>query len=442
MSDKDKSAILTHVLDILSKAATRRSGVDISVLLRQSLGKALANDVRKGTGETDPSAYDHIADWLAASVANDLPWLRNVDERGVPRKFQKIGGVESLVEEANRGLERMRHGAPRAYVDFGDVEVVADLADGFKVVRLKSAGALDEESDEMQHCVGQGGYDIGIASGSVEILSLRDANGRPHVTMEVQDGCVTQIKGKQNAFPISRYFAVLVPWIEGMGLAIAENELAGGYFAHGGRIRHVSDIAAGERFEGNLILRVDATEGNGLALPDGLAVEKGFVVDVVGGGDAPVTFGRGTHVGGVLLTRHAILRGVENVASEGLHVMSGAVAQVPHGTVFHGQVVISGAAVGDLLSKATFENGLEVAHMAEFAVPRAAAVRGSLKIQNVARISVEDGAVVVGDLSCLRGNEDFAVDIGDDVSIGGNLSVENASVHTGARLTVDGAYRL
>ncbi len=53
----------------------------------------------------------------------------------------------------------------------------------------------------MGHCVDSGGYDdlAGVAPDG--IYSLRDAQGRPHVTVEVRDGGVQQAQGQGNTTP-------------------------------------------------------------------------------------------------------------------------------------------------------------------------------------------------------------------------------------------------
>ena len=67
--------------------------------------------------------------------------------------------------------------------------------DGFFWVELR----CDEqgmEGVEMQHC--------GVAGGSM--FSLRDGSGNPHVTIDVDEGKATQVRGKQNALPDRKYW--------------------------------------------------------------------------------------------------------------------------------------------------------------------------------------------------------------------------------------------
>lgn len=96
--------------------------------------------------------------------------------------------------------------------------------DGMMWVKVESESALKNEGDAMGHCVG--GYCEMVHNGESEIYSLRDAMGRPHVTIEVtpERGTppdpnagefdqvqyyarpdINQIKGKQNLAPVAAY---------------------------------------------------------------------------------------------------------------------------------------------------------------------------------------------------------------------------------------------
>lgn len=87
-----------------------------------------------------------------------------------------------------------------------DHTLVADLGNGYKVVRVISTKGLDYESHHMQHCVGKGGYDHRL-NGHDCILSVRDSQNIPHATIECRltdnpnpfnYAPVEQIKGLKN----------------------------------------------------------------------------------------------------------------------------------------------------------------------------------------------------------------------------------------------------
>lgn len=81
---------------------------------------------------------------------------------------------------------------------------------------------LTQEGDAMGHCVG--GYCDDVASGQSEIYSLRDAKGKPHVTIETSpkdfaSGApldaprIVQIKGPNNRSPDPKYFPLIQDFI-------------------------------------------------------------------------------------------------------------------------------------------------------------------------------------------------------------------------------------
>jgi hypothetical protein len=92
-------------------------------------------------------------------------------------------------------------------------KTIMKLKDGFYIVQLLTPEALDYESCNMGHCVGQGSYDTAIASGDTIIYSLRDKNNKPHATLEVKDNIVKQIKGHNNEPIIEKYRPYIIEFI-------------------------------------------------------------------------------------------------------------------------------------------------------------------------------------------------------------------------------------
>lgn len=91
--------------------------------------------------------------------------------------------------------------------------------------------ALTEEGELMGHCVG--GYTDEVADGSSSIFTLRDAKGKPHVTIESMpytytnsngeserdpDGpyAITQIKGKENRGVVPRYRQQVIDFLNSL----------------------------------------------------------------------------------------------------------------------------------------------------------------------------------------------------------------------------------
>jgi hypothetical protein len=153
---------------------------------------------------------DHIVDWLKAALINNAPWLRNLDAEGRPKKLMKFGTLDAIRREADKDMLRRARQAFRSDLPPNSEEVVATLEGGYTVVRLLTVEALDAESAEMHHCVGDGAYDESLSDGNSVLLSLRDPNGKAHATIEIVDNLVEQVQGKQNRTPAAKYLPLLV----------------------------------------------------------------------------------------------------------------------------------------------------------------------------------------------------------------------------------------
>lgn len=198
--DKNKNLMLVHLLDC-------------------SIKRVLMNLNRRAPLQVglDQIAYDpyHIADWLKTAIINEEPWLKNVDSLGRPKKLVKCGSLEALYSEADKAMMKaiQRNGS----VDLveSDEELFMELDDGYRLVRLLTARALDREGREMQHCIGGGSYDEDIEDGTCLYLSLRDRFNKPHATLEilVEDMALAQLQGKQNKIPDIKYGRLLSPFI-------------------------------------------------------------------------------------------------------------------------------------------------------------------------------------------------------------------------------------
>lgn len=183
----------------------------------------------------------HIVDWLTADFLAGADWIDRVDDRGRPLKLMKCGSVEQLLHEADKAMRRRLQGKV-SHLGKEDESLVTELADCYTVVRLLTPAALDLESSRMQHCVGHGSYDRGVADETTEIYSLRDPAGKPHATIEVMVDrrlqlshlpefrlsdlpvdmppttpvrTIYQIQGKQNLRPLKEYMDLLKPWLKG-----------------------------------------------------------------------------------------------------------------------------------------------------------------------------------------------------------------------------------
>ena len=87
-------------------------------------------------------------------------------------------------EKIAREMEDNGHPSIYKYPDYNAV----DMGDGYRMVQINPNDPkrdLQNEGNLMGHCVGQGSYDNPVKEGTSQIWSLRDANGYPHVTVEL-----------------------------------------------------------------------------------------------------------------------------------------------------------------------------------------------------------------------------------------------------------------
>ena len=181
---------------------------------------------------------------FALTLAQADKWHERIAREAAGRKIK---------EEERQALEQ-------------GTEVIMDLGDGFKAVRLLTPEALDKESDYMGHCVGQGGYDRLVSGDRIWIVSIRDKDGEPHATLEIraEDKTIKQCKGKADKPVVARY----VPYVQKF---VTEQKLD---FAHdlqymglckdiNGKIHSIYNIPEGTVFDNLDLSGMDFTE-----LPD------------------------------------------------------------------------------------------------------------------------------------------------------------------------------
>lgn len=236
-------------------------------LLEACVGRLMS---REGGGfAVNKKRLRHISDWLRAALANDEPWLKNVDDHGRPKKLLKFGSIDAIGREADKAMLKAAQKLCGVKLVDGDEELVEMLEDGYYVVRLLTPAALDRESSQMQHCIGNGGYDDCLKDRNNQYLSLRDPQGKAHATMEIIAGRLVQLQGKQNAAPIHKYLEVLIPYIRASGLAV---DVPSSHLGHvmdiDGAFHPLENLPEGLKVKGNL----DLADTQISTLPDGLWV--------------------------------------------------------------------------------------------------------------------------------------------------------------------------
>jgi hypothetical protein len=214
----------------------------------------------------------HVADWIEAARVNNDEWLQRCDSQGRPLKLLKIGSLAQAEAQADKAMRRFAFTAAAAqHVDGDGEESIMTFADGSRIVRLLTPAALDRESAMMGHCVGQGAYDTSVLERSRIIYSLRDRDGKAHVTFDLKaDGNeLLQCRGKQNAPPVEKYMAQVRLFIESKRFVLKEAACMTGLVQDtDGKVHSISALPKGLKVRGDLSLRGT----NITALPEGLSV--------------------------------------------------------------------------------------------------------------------------------------------------------------------------
>jgi PcfJ-like protein len=152
---------------------------------------------------------ERIDRWLSDALERKESWIEKADKSGRITRFLKIKTLADALALCAEDEERLRRARAKKH-DLAEgnsprhVNVTRRFEDGCFAVELKTPSALRWEGRQMRHCLGNARYARRMRAG-VEFFSIRDANGRPHVTLEVAEGRVIQCKGRANSNPFPSY---------------------------------------------------------------------------------------------------------------------------------------------------------------------------------------------------------------------------------------------
>ena len=365
----------------------------------------------------DKEKLRHIADWLRAALANDELWLKNVDEHGRSKKLMKFSTIDAIVQEADKAMLKAAQRLMSVKLIDGDEELVEMLKDGYHIIRLITPAALDRESSEMQHCVGNGGYDDRLRDGIHEYLSLRDTAGKAHATIESRKGRVVQIQGKQNQPPISKYIDLLGPYFRASGLTVDVPASHLGYVIDVDGMWHpVDNLPEGLNVGANLDLRA----ANITTLPDGLRVEGNLIL--IGNpiaklpeclsvsGDlylhgAPITeLPKGLSVGKALylIDTNIVALPEDLEIGGGLYLSHTPITKIPDGLSVSGDLVLNKTSITALPKGLSVSETFNLSNTPIVALPDDIKVGGNLTLNDTQIAALPKGLSVNGDLDLRR----------------------------------------
>ncbi len=200
---------------------------------------------------------NHISDWLKAAVHNNEPWLSKCDEQGRPKKLLKMGSLEQAAKEANKAMRIFsQKAAAQPYNEATGERTVITFADGHRIVQLLTPEALDHESADVGHCIGEGAYDYKLKSGSHVFYSLRDPQRKGHATIEVkvESNDLMQCKGKENKPPISRYMPYIQAFLKRKQFNLKESANMTGLIQANGEYYDIHNLPENIIIDGNFDL--------------------------------------------------------------------------------------------------------------------------------------------------------------------------------------------
>lgn len=364
------------------------------MLLEHSVGRVLRKAARLGEfAEPSPDDLRHIADWLLASVTNEAGWLGNLDGQSRPKKLMKFSTIADIVAEADKAMLRASAvGSKGTYrSDADDERHVRSFANGYYLVELASSEALDRESGQMQHCIGNGAYDRHLMTGRRRFLSLRDPQGRAHATMEIEVHThrLLQAQGKQNRKPMQKYADMLAEYLCDEGIDVSRSAALLGYVIDFKTDWHrIDNLPESLAVSGDL----DLSGSEIRRLPDNLFVSGNLRVS-----DTAITeFPRNAHI------------------QKSISLARTAITEIHNLSTVHGDLDLSGSAIRVLPDGLVVEGKLDVSNSDIEVLPANLHVRHTLAVNNTVVSEIPDDTYVGVRLEIRRTSIEHLPDSLDD----------------------------
>jgi hypothetical protein len=415
--------------EIDKRLSTEAPNEEVLRLLRLCLGRVLEKiDGRGGDWRAAclPDDLRHICDWLAAAVIDKSAWLSRLDAAGRPKKLMKFSTVAGIVAEADKAMLVFAQKHGNLKLTEGEEAVWLDLENGYVLVRLLTAKALDRESSVMQHCIGGGGYDHYLVNGQRLLLSLRDAYGKAHATIEVDtaDGIIRQLQGKQNRQPDRRYLSAMARAFSRPDFNPASvMDRLGFVISPDGRFHEKYAIPVGTVVAGDLKYPAGKYP-EGFVLPDGLTVYGSLSLMEYNQSVLPA----GLVVHGALNLLQCETRRLPSdmVVHGMIHIDGGRLESIPDGFHARSDLSICRASFHEFPEDLTVDGFLSVSASNFPHVPASLRVRKTIGFYGC-QIDRFEAVSAVGDLTfadCRIGS------LSEGMTVGGNLSFPDTYVGT------------
>lgn len=390
----------------------------LGLLLSLCVGRVMLNAARRSEDwravATD-SQIRHVSDWLSASIINDSVWLQNVDDRQRPKKLMKFATMAAIVAEADKAMRKAAQTISNISLIEGDEILHQELGDGHYIVRLLTSAALDRESAMMQHCIGNGAYDERVNHPNYVYLSLRSPSGKAHATLEIQEGEITQLSGKQNKTLIKAHMDRLIPFLRRSKYRAGVPATELGYVVDEDGVWHALDaLPEGLRVAGNLELEDCPIN----ALPVGLKVSGSLYLQR----SRVTTLPEGLEVGGDLnlyCTSVAVFPETFKVRGS-LYLSQTLIDRLPEGLNVGGDLHLSRSPIS-ALPKGLIVGGTLTLDFSKIRfLPDGLSVGGNLDLSDSAILALPDGLIVGGNLYA---SETFILSLPKRLSVGKDLDL-------------------
>lgn len=185
------------------------------------------------------SFIDKRVKWFYSSDKQDKKIKINIDSLKTVNEYSDF---DTLLEIAKKGdaykirqEKRKKEEADFLAESLLGTSPVMMFDSGMSLVHLQTNKALRFESREMKHCVGEGEYDIRDDVKGIDIYSLRDIKGHPHITLEVRNGKLCQCKGNNNQKPKADYLPYVRKFIMEQNIDISGDIKFLGLFKQDGK---------------------------------------------------------------------------------------------------------------------------------------------------------------------------------------------------------------
>lgn len=149
-------------------------------------------------------------------IENMVHWLENYRDKSILMQFS----VDKVYNSTKKWMHKLEESGRDVIEQKGDVKILLEMQNGMYLVELTSESAYKYEGHQMGHCVAS------YFGKDSKIYSIRDKFNKPHCTVELNEGKINQIKGKNNRFVISEYVPYVLESLRFLNINIETRDMS------------------------------------------------------------------------------------------------------------------------------------------------------------------------------------------------------------------------